>query len=202
MMTMPSMVICPECHSPIVFGARGKTVTRSFRIDEAVMAALEEESAKRSISVNTLVNQQLLAFANFDRFHSRLDLVKFTGGSLQKLLDAATDEKIADAAVVAALDTPRSIMLSKFGQVTFESTLEFIKMLAQYGNLFEYSLSDSPDGKVITLFHRFGPKGSLFLEKYIGVLLEQMGYTSKTETSPHSVDFVVQKRKDATPSRR
>jgi len=199
---MPSMVICPECHSPIVFGARGKTVTRSFRIDEGVLAALEEEAAKRSISVNTLLNQQLLAFANFDRFHARLDLVKLTGSSLQKLLEAASDEKIAEAAVVEALDTPRSIILSKYGQVTFETTLEYIKMLAQFGNLFECSFSDSPEGKVITLFHRFGLKGSLFLAKYVEVLLEQMGYATKIETSAHSVDFVVQKKKDATSSRR
>jgi len=195
---MPSMVICPECHSPIVFGARGKTVTRSFRIDEGVMAALEEESAKRSISVNTLLNQQLLAFANFDRFHAKLDLVKITGSTLQKLLEDVSDEKLAEAAVVAALDTPRSIILSKYGQVTFETTLEYIKMLAQYGNLFECSFSDSPEGKVVTLFHRFGTKGSLFLGKYVGVLLEQMDYGAKIETSAHTVDFVVQKRKDVT----
>ncbi|MGA2198932.1 MAG: hypothetical protein ABSG45_03240 [Nitrososphaerales archaeon] len=199
---MPSTVICPECHSPIIFGARGKTVTRSFRIDEAVMAALEEESAKRSISVNTLVNQQLLPFANFDRFHSRLDLVKLTGSSLQKLLESAPDDKIAEAAVLAALDTPRSIILSKYGQVTFETTVEYIQMLAQFANLYECTISESPEGKVITLFHRFGTKGSLFLAKFVGVLLEQMGYASKIETSAHSVGFVLQKRKDATYSRR
>ena len=173
---MPSTVICPECHSPIVFGARGKTVTRSFRIDEAVMAALEEESAKRSISVNTLVNQQLLPFANFDRFHARLDLVKLTGAALEKLLESAPDDKIAEAAVLAALDTPRSIILSKYGQVSFETTVEYIQMLAQFANLFECTISESPEGKVITLFHRFGTKGSLFLAKFVGVLLEQMGY--------------------------
>ncbi len=199
---MPSTVICPECHSPIVFGARGKTVTRSFRVDEAVMAALEEESAKRSISVNTLVNQQLLVFANFDRFHSRLDLVKLTGSSLQKLLESASDDKIAEAAVLEALDTPRSIILSKYGQVTFETTVEYIQMLAQFANLFECTISESPEGKVITLFHRFGTKGSLFLAKYVGVLLEQMGYGAKIQTGAHSVDFVVQKKKDATSPRR
>lgn len=199
---MPSTVICPECHSPIVFGPRGKTVTRSFRIDEAVMAALEEESAKRSISVNTLVNQQLLPFANFDRFHARLDLVKLTGATLEKLLESAPDDKIAEAAVLAALDTPRSIILSKYGQVSFETTVEYIQMLAQFANLFECSITESPEGKVITLFHRFGTKGSLFLAKFVGALLEQMGYASKIETSAHSVGFIVQKKKDATSLRR
>ena len=199
---MPSTVICPECHSPIVFGARGKTVTRSFRIDEAVMAALEEESAKRSISVNTLVNQQLLPFANFDRFHARLDLVKLTGAALEKLLESAPDDKIAEAAVLSALDTPRSIILSKYGQVSFETTVEYIQMLAQFANLFECTISESPEGKVITLFHRFGTKGSLFLANFVGVLLEQMGYGTKTETTAHSVGFIVQKKKDATSLRR
>jgi len=199
---MPSTVICPECHSPIVFGARGKTVTRSFRVDESVMAALEEESAKRTISVNALVNQQLLVFANFDRFHTRLDLVKLTGSSLQKLLESAPDDKIVEAAVLAAIDTPRSIILSKYGQVTFETTVEYIQMLAQFANLFECTISESPEGKVITLFHRFGTKGSLFLAKFVGMLLEQMGYAPKIETSAHSVGFLVQKKKDATSLRR
>jgi len=195
-------MICPECHSPIVLGARGKTVTRSFRIDEAVMAALEEESAKRSISVNALVNQQLLPFANFDRFHAKLDLVKLTGAALEKLLESAPDDKIAEAAVLAALDTPRSIILSKYGQVSFETTVEYIQMLAQFANLFECTITESPEGKVITLFHRFGTKGSLFLAKFVGTLLEQMGYASKIETSAHSVGFIVQKRKDGTSLRR
>jgi predicted HicB family RNase H-like nuclease len=46
---------------------RDKTVTRSFRISEGVFLALEEEAKKRNISLNTLVNQLFLSYANFDR---------------------------------------------------------------------------------------------------------------------------------------
>ncbi len=159
------MVVCPECHSPIVLGEHGKTVTRSFRINEAALAALEEEATRRNVSVNTFLNQQILSFASFDRFFLRLGLVKLSVNTLQRLLNAASDDKIAEAAVVAALDTPRPIILSKYGQVTLETTLEYIKMLSEFANLFEYSLASSPSGKVVTLFHRYGPKGSLILRE-------------------------------------
>jgi hypothetical protein len=93
---MPSMVVCPECHSPTILGKHGKTVTRSFRIDEA---ALEEEAVRRNISVNTFLNQQILSFANFKRFFIRSGLIKFSVITLQRLLEAASDEKIVEAAV-------------------------------------------------------------------------------------------------------
>ena len=192
---MPSMVVCPECHSPILFGEHGKTVTRSFRIDETALAALEDEASRRNVSVNTFLNQQILSFAKFERFFQKLGLVKFSANTLQRLLDAASEESIADAAVAAALDTPRSIILSKSGQITFETTLEYIKTLSEFANLFEYSLSDSVDGKIITIFHRFGQKGSIFFAKYITTIFEQIDYSPRIKTGEHSVEFEILPRK-------
>jgi hypothetical protein len=89
---MPSMVTCPECHSPIVLGEHGKTITRSFRIDEGALEALEEEATRRNISVNTYLNQQIVAFASFDRHFLKLGMVKLSGNTLQMLVDAASDQ--------------------------------------------------------------------------------------------------------------
>ena len=43
------------------------SVTRSFRINESAFLAFEEEAKKRNISLNTLVNQLFMSYANFDR---------------------------------------------------------------------------------------------------------------------------------------
>ncbi|MGA1975139.1 MAG: hypothetical protein ABSG92_05835 [Conexivisphaerales archaeon] len=86
---MPSTVICPECHSLIVFGEHGKMVTRSSRIDGAALAASKEEATRRNVSVNTFLNQQILSFASFDRFFLRLGLVKISANTLQRLHNAA-----------------------------------------------------------------------------------------------------------------
>jgi hypothetical protein len=193
---MPSMVVCPECHSPIVFGGRGKTVTRSFRVDEEALSALEEEAARRNVSVNTFLNQQILSFTRYDRFFLRIGLVKYSANTLRLLIDAASDETIVEAARLAALDTPRAIIMSKYGQVTLETTLEYVKMLAEFGNMYEYSISKSPSGTVITLSHRFGAKGSLYYSSYVRTLFEQINYTLKIKSSTHSVDFEILPRKD------
>jgi len=188
---MASVVVCPECHLPIVLGTRGKTVTRSFRIDEAALAALEEEAERKNMSVNTFLNQQILSFAKFDRFFMRLGLVKLSVNTLQRLIDAATDTTIVEAAVVAARDTPRAIMLSKHGQVTIETTLEYIMTLSEFANLFECSISHSLKGQVVTLTHQFGPRGSMFFANYVKTLFELVGIKPELMISPHSVDFEI-----------
>ena len=191
------MIVCPECHSPLVLGGHGKTVTRSFRVDEQALAALEEEAARRNVSVNTFLNQQILSFASFDRFFLRIGLAKLSVNTLQRLLNASPDDKIVEAATIAALDTPRPIILSKYGQVTLETTLEYIKMLSEFANLFEYSLSSSPSGKVVTLYHRFGPKGSLFYTNYVKTLFEQIDYSPKIKSTSDSIDFEIPPKKDS-----
>jgi len=45
---------------------------QSLRISESDFLALEEEAKKRSISLNTLVNQLFLSFVNFDRHFQSL----------------------------------------------------------------------------------------------------------------------------------
>ena len=70
--------------------------------------------------------------------------------------------RLSKLAVAAALDTPRSIILSRNGQITFETTVEYIKTLSEFANLFEYSIADSTNGKIITLFHRFGRRAHCF----------------------------------------
>jgi len=55
-----------------------KTVTRSFRINESAFLALEEEAKKRNTSLNTLVNQLFLSYANFDQYFQRLGMLKIS----------------------------------------------------------------------------------------------------------------------------
>src|SRR2546425_9255802 len=51
----------------------GKTVAKSFRVNEKALGALQEEAARQSVSVYTLVNQLLLDYSEFGRFLQRVD---------------------------------------------------------------------------------------------------------------------------------
>jgi hypothetical protein len=143
------------------------------------------------VSVNTFLNQQILSFANFDRFFMRVGLIKMSASTLERLLEAASEEKIVEAGASAARETPRAIILSKNGKVTLATTLEYIQLLSDFANLFKYSESSTPNGKIIAMFHVFGPKGSLFYSSYVKTLLEAVGYYPKIKTSDHSIDFEI-----------
>lgn len=51
-----------------------KTVPKSFRIDEYALRALEADAASLNVSANTLVNQILKQYAQFDRFAQKSTL--------------------------------------------------------------------------------------------------------------------------------
>ena len=45
---------------------RPRTATASFRLDESALSALQEDARKQNVSVNTLLNQLVLTYANYD----------------------------------------------------------------------------------------------------------------------------------------
>jgi hypothetical protein len=74
------------------------TVTRSFRISETAFLALEEEAKKRNISINTLVNQLFLSFANFDRYFQKFGMTKISKVAYRKTLRSVPDNELTELA--------------------------------------------------------------------------------------------------------
>jgi hypothetical protein len=144
-----------------------RTVTRSFRITESAFLALEEEAKKHNISLNTLVNQLLLSFANFDRYFQRFGMTKISKVSYRKTLKAVPDEQLIELAKEVAKNSGKVIILARYGTMSLKGVLDWLRDLADYANWFQYNEVRSPDGKrVITLTHDMGPKFSTFMIAY------------------------------------
>jgi hypothetical protein len=109
-----------------------KTVTRSFRINESAFLALEEEAKKRNISVNTLVNQLFLSYANFDRYFQRLGMLKMSKFQFRKILNTLPDKEIIELAREVAQNSSRVIILARYGTLSLTSILEYLNTLADY----------------------------------------------------------------------
>jgi hypothetical protein len=181
--------------------ARGKddpTVTRSFRISARALKALEEEAESHNISVNTILNQQLLAFADFDRFFRRVGLIKIASATFQKLFDAVPDKEVAEIGRQTGGDIPKSIILTKVGSFDLGTVLSFLQSVSEHANTFEYGEVNSGGKTIITLLHRLGPKGSLFFSNYSKALFEQLGLFPKISTSNHSVTIELVPERDMT----
>jgi hypothetical protein len=165
-----------------------KTVTRSFRISESAFLALEEEAKKRNISLNTLVNQLFLTYANFDRYFERLGFVKMSKVMFRKILKVTSEKEIIELAREVAQNSSRVIILARYGTLSLTSVLNYIDNVADYANFVERSEVYSPGGKrVITLMHSYGEKGSIFFEFHAKALFDLIDMKPKLSSTENSV---------------
>jgi hypothetical protein len=151
-----------------------KTITRTFRISERAFKTLQEDAKRQNVSVNTLVNQVILSYTNFDKFIKKLHMIKVSRPTFRRVLDAAQDDAIIEAGQQAGSDVPKYFILAKEGVLSLQTVLSHLKDMADYGNLFEYNETTQDRKRIITLAHELGPKGTLFLAHYVQILFESV----------------------------
>jgi hypothetical protein len=139
-----------------------KTVTRSFRISERALKSIEDESKRQNMTVSTIINQQLLSYSDFERYFRRLGLIKISSATFVRLLLASSDDELTRAGREAGLDTPRSIILAKHGVMSLDTVIDFLKMLSEFANQYEFGQVEQGGKQILTLLHGLGPKGSIF----------------------------------------
>lgn len=166
---------------------RSKTVPKSFRIDESALQAVEKEAIAQQVSSNTLVNQILIQFSEFDRFAKRINTVKPSGFVFRGILEAADVDKVIEVAKTAGSSIPQALVSAKSGRVNIETLLDHLRVLSLYARLYEYSENLDHQERVATLVHEFGLKWSIFLVHYITAMFEQVGLSPKLEMSDRSV---------------
>jgi hypothetical protein len=168
-----------------------KTVPKSFRIDESALRAVEAEAASLSVSPNTLVNQILKQYAEFDRFARKINTVKISSAPFRGLLSATNVDQLIEVAKSAGSSIPQAFVTAKHGKIDLGSLINHVRSLATYAQLFEFSETVDPHGHVVTLIHDYGLNWSIFLVHYISAMLEQIGISPKLEMSDRSVIFTL-----------
>src|SRR5947199_9016309 len=161
----------------------GKTVAKSFRVNEKALAALQEEAARQSVSVNTLVNQLLLDYSEFGRFLQRVNALRLSRKTFGEILGMVSEDSLAKAGVAARKSAPVALIASKFGKITVNTVLKQMHDISAYANLFEYSEKNEDERWTITLMHDLGPKWSTFLVNYIGEAFVAASVQPKTKTT-------------------
>ena len=170
---------------------RSRTVPKSFRIDESASIAVEEEAMSQNVSSNTLVNQILKQFSEFDRFARRINTVKLSSSVFRDLLFEVDSEKVIEIAKSAGSSIPQAFATTKSGKVDVESLVDHIRSLAAYAHLCEFSETIDTHSRLLTLVHDFGLNWSIFLVHYVNAMFEQIGVSPKVEMSDRSVTFTL-----------
>ncbi len=167
----------------------GKTVAKSFRVNEKALSALQEEAGRQSVSVNTLVNQLLLDYSEFGRYLQRVNALRLSRKTFAEILNSVSDDNLVKAGQIAGKSAPMALIASKWGKITVNTVIEYIHDLSAYANLFEYYEKNENERWTITLMHELGPKWSTFLTQYISEAFVAAGVQPKTKTSDRAVIF-------------
>ena len=158
-----------------------KTATSSFRLDKSTLEAIQEEAKKQNVSVNTMLNQLALTYANYDRPMKRFQMIKLPASTFRYILEGADRETIIRAGERRGQRrTPRHTSSPSGGtsqRRTAWSTSGPCRSTPNSSN----TARSSTEGKLsVTLSHNFGANGSLFyLKHYVQAIFAPLGKLPK-----------------------
>ncbi len=149
---------------------------------------MQDEAGRKNVSVNTLLNQLLISYTRYDRFLKKFQLVKLTGVSFRRVLEASSERAISKAGQMAGSAVPSGVITARSGHVTIDTVIEYLKDTGDYNDLFEFSEVPHGGKRVITLSHQLGMKGSVYLSKYVEALMASIGVQPRvTYTSDSAI---------------
>lgn len=162
-----------------------KTENRSFRLDASTLTGLEQEAERKKVSVNTLVSQILAHYVQIDRQWERLGRVNIQANTFKILFDSVGEKGLVEAAAWGGANIPKAYVLSKFGSLSIENLVEFIKDNGLNG-WYEYSETNHGQ-RVITLNHSLGMQWSQFLSIYMKLAFQTFGQMVETDYNEKAV---------------
>jgi hypothetical protein len=118
---------------------------------------------------------------------SKFRMIKLSAPTFKRILNASTDEAIAEAAKMAGASVPVSFILAQKGEYTLANAIEYLRTTGEHANLFDYSESIMSGTTTITLTHDLGTHGSVFLANYVEALLKPLGTTFKIAKYPDAL---------------
>ena len=144
-----------------------RTVLKSFRVDAKAFRVLQGEAKRRDVTPSALVNQFIVAYAEYGRFVDQLNALSLRRKTLSEILNAIQDEPLIGAAERAGRSAPAAFVRAMRGRVTLPAIRELMTILSKYANLFEINEIKEDDSLHLVLVHGLGRKWSLFLAHYL-----------------------------------
>jgi hypothetical protein len=137
------------------------------------------------------MNQLVLAHTNLGRFLDRLGTIRMARSTFASLLNRCSDESIVQVAQSIASDTPKTIILAKYGTLSLRTVLDYIRIMTAYGGWGEYSELENQGKLIVTQTHNLGLKGSLFISNVLESVFGLADVHPRVSLSEHSVIFEI-----------
>jgi hypothetical protein len=170
---------------------KGKTVTRTIRIDEGYDDILKYEAERKGVSVNTILDQQLRKYVQSYRYFENLSAITLSATSLHALLNVIDEEEILAIGTELGKERPYELILKRGIKPSYESAKWYIlEVLGDQSGWLSATINVRGGNEYIHLSHPFGYKWSLFLQGYFGIFFREIvGVTPEIDVLSSSITF-------------
>ncbi len=141
----------------------------SFRISSSLRAALENESKKAGLNLNTFVSQIFTRYVNWWKHVDMLKLLPVSKDLLRELFQALSEETVEKIAGRLGETQGREEVLFFFQQVNPRTVLQYIELWTSHFDATEHAY----DGKrhFFTVHHDVNLNFSLFTKEYLTAMI-------------------------------
>ena len=138
-----------------------KTSTMTFRIDDNVLRILRTESERHQISLNTLINQLLKRFVEWDMYESKVGMIPIAKPIVVELFNKMSKEEISKMALDIGKNAVHDISLFMKNKMDLDSFLSWFETRMN-SSLTETNHSIQNGFHVYVLKHELGENWSLY----------------------------------------
>ena len=159
----------------------------TFRIPSDTLGELREESNKKQVSLNILVNQIFKDHLGWHRYASDGRSIDFPRNVISRVFDELTQTELSEIAVDMAKKNFVDLALLR-GEVTISFYLDTIQNWLRVSAL-PYKHEINGDVHNFTIEHRMGKNFSYFLKEYNSNILDMLEIKSDFSITDNIVAF-------------
>lgn len=145
----------------------------TFRIPSSSINQLREESKKKQVSLNTLINQILKEHLDWHTNAAQARLFHVPRSFFSRIIDKLTDEELSELAVTNAKKDFVDIGLLLRGEFTLPSFLNILENWSRVSS-FPYKHEINNDVHIFIIQHDMGRNFSFLIKELYRYILEEM----------------------------
>ncbi len=154
-------------------GESKKTSTMTFRIDENVLNILRSESERNQVTLNSLVNQLLKRYVEWDMYEPKVGLIPIAKPIVVELFSKMSKEDISNMAKKIGKDVVHDIALFMKNKMDLDSFLSWFET-RMTSSLTETNHTIQDGYHVYVLKHELGENWSLYHKIVIELLFNEI----------------------------
>lgn len=168
-----------------------KTVTMTFRIEESVMSRLRSESDRKEVSLNTLVNQVLKRYVEWDMYEPKVGMISIARPIVHSLFDRMPKEEVEDMARKVGKGAVHDIALFMKASMDLDSFLEWFETRMKNSSI-EFSHDYTNRRHTYVTKHDLGYNWSLFHKMMLELVFNEiLGKRVDVSITPTTLRLVV-----------